>query len=69
MGWLAVMGYLEDIDQRKLGATAALRQYLRGESDPPRTIRVATMQFIEHYDRSPRYVPSPWRSQHTGKAT
>ncbi len=65
MGWYTVMGYLEDIDQRKLGAIAGLRRYLRGEMDPPRTLRVATLKFIEHYGRSPRYLPSPWHSPST----
>ncbi|KKM74263.1 hypothetical protein LCGC14_1402110 [marine sediment metagenome] len=65
MGWYTVMGYLEDIDQRKLGAIAGLRRYLRGETDPPRTLRVATLKFIEHYGRSPRYLPSPWHSPST----
>jgi hypothetical protein len=68
MGWYTVRQYLEKIDQRKPGATAALRQYLRGEAVPTGTLRVATMKFIEQYGRRPRYVPSPWRSLSTGKA-
>lgn len=66
MGWYTVSRYLEEIDQRKPGATAALRRYLGGESDPPRSLHVATMKFIECYGRSPRYVPSPWQSFITG---
>ena len=66
MGWETVRRYLEEIDQRKPGATAALRRYLGGEADSARTLRVATMKFIEWYGRSPRYVPSPWRSLMTG---
>ena len=69
MGWLTVVRYLEEIDQRKPGGTFALRHYLGGESDPTRSLRVATVQFIKMHGRSPRYAPSPWRSSSRRKAT
>lgn len=69
MGWYEARQYIEHIDQRRAGATAVLRAYLRGEVDPPRTLRIAREEFIRKHGRPPRYLQHPLRSPRDRKAT